>query len=203
MISRRNFMKALVIGMACSPIKKVFASKSKESKRTESLHDHFLGRRYEKDLKWGKREFLDDKILNMYNIHTSESLNIKYYSSGIYDHNALNKINYFLRCHYTNEIKEIDTKVLDLLCDIKDIVDKDKKVHIISGYRSAAYNDLLVRQGRNVSKNSLHLQGLAIDFSIEEVNTYELSRIARSFAAGGVGKYPEFVHIDVGRVRYW
>jgi len=31
----------------------------------------------------------------------------------------------------------------------------------------------------------------------------ELYRTARAFAAGGVGKYPEFVHIDVGRVRYW
>jgi len=203
MISRRNFMKALVAGIAYNPFKKVFASKSKESNHTEFPPTHPWERGAEEDLKGGKREFLDDKILNMYNIHTSESLNIKYYSSGVYDRNALNKINYFLRCHYTNEVKEIDIKVLDLLCNIKNIVDKDKKVYIISGYRSAAYNEFLIRQGRNVSKNSLHLQGLAIDFSIEEVNTYELSRIARSLAAGGVGKYPEFVHIDVGRLRYW
>lgn len=64
-------------------------------------------------------------------------------------------------------------------------------------------NELLISQGSNVSRNTLHLQGLAIDFSIEGVSNKGLSRIAKSFSAGGVGKYPEFVHIDVGRVRYW
>jgi uncharacterized protein YcbK (DUF882 family) len=93
--------------------------------------------------------------------------------------------------------------VLDLLSDIKDIVGKEKEIQIISGYRSIAYNELLISQGRNVSRNTLHLQGLAIDFSIEGVSNKGLSRIAKSFSAGGVGKYPEFVHIDVGRVRYW
>lgn len=173
MISRRNFLKALVATAVINPFKNVSASQRPE------------------------------RILNMYNIHTNESLNIKYYSSGIYDRDAIDNINYFLRCHYTNEVRNIDIKVLDLLCDIKDIVDKDGEVQIISGYRSLAYNEFLRSHGRNVSKNSLHLSGLAIDFSIEGVNNDELSRIARSFATGGVGKYPEFVHIDVGRIRYW
>ena len=173
MISRRNFIKAFVAGIAFDPFKKVFAS------------------------------FNTENILNMYNIHTDESLTVKYCSTGFYDRDALDKINYFLRCHYTNEIKAIDIGVLDLLCAIKDTAGRERKVNIISGYRSATYNEYLLHQGRNVSKNSLHLSGLAIDFTIEGINNNELSRIARSFAAGGVGKYPEFVHIDVGRVRCW
>jgi uncharacterized protein YcbK (DUF882 family) len=197
MISRRNFLRALVAGTAFYPFRNAFASISNPP---SPLPD---GRQAGPFRKAGKGGFTGERILKMYNIHTGESLNIKYYSSGNYDLKALDEINYFLRCHYTNEVKDIDISVLDLLCDIKDLVDKEKEIKIISGYRSLAYNEFLISQGRNVSKNTLHLQGLAIDFSIEGVSNKGLSRIAKSFSAGGVGKYPEFVHIDVGRVRYW
>jgi uncharacterized protein YcbK (DUF882 family) len=172
-ISRRIFLKTLLTGITLFPFKNVLASQKSE------------------------------RILNMYNIHTGEKINIKYCTSGLYNHDAISKINYFMRCHFTNEIKEIDIKVLDLLCDIKDIAGKDREVQVISGYRSPAYNQFLISQGRNVSKNSLHLKGLAIDFTINGVSNNKLSHIAKSFSAGGVGKYPEFVHIDVGRLRYW
>lgn len=173
MISRRKFIKALIAGTVLLPLRKVYASGNNE------------------------------RILGMYNIHTNEKLDIKYYSSGMYDSNALETINHFLRCHYTNEVKEIDIKVIDLLCDIKNSINKGKHIQIISGYRSPAYNAFLVSLGRNVSPNSLHQQGIAIDFSIEGVSSSKLYGIAKSFEMGGVGKYPEFVHIDVGRVRYW
>lgn len=192
MISRRIFFKALIAGSAFIPFKNVFASKNIEN----NLPLPFISRE-------GKQEFPHEKILNMYNIHTDERLNITYFSSGVYDRDALDKINYFLRCHYTNEVKEIDIRLIDLLHDIQDIIGKNKEVQIISGYRSILYNQFLISQGRNVNRNSLHLQGLAIDFAIEGISNDKLSQIAKSFAAGGVGKYPEFVHIDVGRARYW
>ena len=173
MISRRNFLKAAVTLAGAYPFRKVLASSKVE------------------------------RSLNLYNIHTNERLHVKYYESGIYDKNALQEINYLLRCHYSNEIIPIDTSLLDLLCDIKDILGKDKELHIISGYRSSAYNEYLRSLGRKVVHNSLHLYGLAIDFSIMGISTSKLSNIAKSFSAGGVGKYPEFVHIDVGRIRYW
>jgi len=173
MISRRIFLKALLTAAVYYPFKGVYAYQS------------------------------TDRILNMYNIHTNESLNTVYCSAGIYDPDAIDHINYFLRCHYTNEVKPIDIKVIDLLCDIKDIIGKNKKITIISGYRSFIYNRYLIRQGRNVSKNSLHIDGCAIDFTIEGISNSRLTRIARTFKAGGVGKYPEFIHIDTGEVRYW
>lgn len=173
MISRRKFIKAMVAGAAFFSFGNVYASTNTE------------------------------RILNMHNIHTGERLDIKYCSSGNYDREALDRINYFLRCHYTNEVKEIDVNLMDLLCEIKDAVDKDKKIQIISGYRSATYNEYLINNGRNVSRNSLHLRGLAVDFTMEGIGNNKLSGVAKSFAAGGVGKYPEFVHIDVGRLRYW
>lgn len=177
MISRRSFLKAVAAGIAVHPFKNALASQ--------------------------KTDLKTEKILSMYNIHTGESINIKYYESGAYDHDAINELNYLLRDHYTNEVKPINVKVLDLLCDIKDIFGNDKQVQIISGYRSPAYNEYLRSLGRRVSKNSLHLYGLAIDFVIPGVSNYELFRIAKSFGVGGVGHYPEFVHIDTGHKRYW
>lgn len=173
MITRRDFMKACVATATLFPFRDVFASMGGE------------------------------RILDMFNIHTGEQLNIRYCSSGAYDRDALEKINHFLRCHYTNEVREIDVGVLDLLCDIRDSVGTKKELQIVSGYRSPAYNQYLVSLGRHVSRNSLHLQGLAIDFAIDGVSNERLVRLAKSFRGGGVGKYEDFVHVDVGRVRYW
>jgi uncharacterized protein YcbK (DUF882 family) len=175
MISRRNLLKAIFTISVAYPFRKIFAlSKSKP-----------------------------ERILHLYNIHTDERLNTRYYESGIYNNNEINKINYILRCHYTNEIMPVDIDLLDLLCDIKDIFGKDREVNIISGYRSYTYNEYLRSLGRKVAKDSLHLYGLAIDFSIPGISNSELFEVAKSFLAGGVGKYPEFIHVDLGRIRYW
>jgi uncharacterized protein YcbK (DUF882 family) len=173
MISRRFFLKTLALATLFSYVGNVYAFEKKE------------------------------RALNLYNIHTGERLEVKYYSSGNYDLDALNEINRLMRCHYTNEIKPIDVRVLDLLCDIKDDIGQDRDVLIISGYRSHAYNEYLRRNGRGVVGNSLHLQGRAIDFRIPKVDMRKLSLLAKSYHTGGVGKYPDFVHIDDGRVRYW
>jgi uncharacterized protein YcbK (DUF882 family) len=173
--SRRKFLKFAAVAAAVYPfkVKKAFASQKTE------------------------------RSLNLYNVHTRESLDTRYFASGEYDYKALDKINYLLRCHYTNKVKAIDVGVLDLLCDIRETLAANKQLKIISGYRSPEYNEYLAGLGRHVAGNSLHLQGLAIDFAIDGIGTSKVSSIARSFASGGVGSYPEFVHIDVGRIRYW
>ena len=144
-----------------------------------------------------------DRILKLYNTHTGERLHVKYCSCGLYDKDAIDGINKLMRCHYTNEIKPIDVEVLDLLCDIKDRIEKNTEIQIISGYRSPAYNDYLWREGHGVVKNSMHLQGRAIDFYLPHIHNSKLFTLAQSFRVGGVGHYPDFVHIDNGRVRYW
>lgn len=144
-----------------------------------------------------------ERTLSLYNVHTDESLDVTYFSDGSYDYEALGKINHLMRCHYADEVKPISTEVLDLLCDIKDRSHKDRRIEIISGYRSVEYNEYLRTRSRNVARNSYHMQGLAIDFSVSGMSKNTLTEIAKSFYAGGVGKYSEFVHIDVGPIRYW
>jgi len=173
MITRRHFLKAIAAASVLYPFGKVFGADQPERR------------------------------LRLYNIHTDESLDISYFSSGSYDFEALGKINHLLRCHYNNTVKPIDIRVLDLLCDVKTRVGADKEIHIISGYRSPEYNDHLRGLGRNVAKNSYHMRGTAIDFSIQGFSMGSLSQAAKSFLAGGVGQYAGFVHIDTGPVRYW
>ncbi len=144
-----------------------------------------------------------ERTLSLYNVHTDESLDVTYFSDGSYDYEALGKINHLMRCHHADEVRPISTGVLDLLCDIKDRLHKDRRIEIISGYRSVEYNEYLRTRSRKVARDSYHMQGLAIDFSVSGMSKKTLSGVAKSFYAGGVGKYRQFVHIDVGPVRYW
>lgn len=144
-----------------------------------------------------------DKTLVLYNIHTGEQLETRYCVGGSYDWNQVYRIWHLLRCHYTNQVRPIDINVIDLLCEIKDRMACMGEIHIISGYRSPEYNAYLSSIGRQVSPESLHLSGLAIDFAIPGVSTRELSKRAIQLQEGGVGSYPDFIHIDVGRVRHW
>lgn len=173
MISRRHFLKAVAGIVTVYPFKKAFAFPKSE------------------------------RTLNMFNIHTGERIDIKYFQSGIYNQEALNIINNFLRCHFANEVKTIDINIINLLSDITDIAGRGKEVQVISGYRSKKYNEYLINLGKRVSRNSLHLSGTAIDFAIPEVGNDKLYHIAGSFKKGGVGLYSSFVHIDIGRTRNW
>lgn len=144
-----------------------------------------------------------EKVLRLRNVHTGERLFTRYWVNGRYVQSEVDRINYLLRCHYSNVVKPINIEVINLLCGIKDSLACGEEISIISGYRSPLYNNLLRRLGRHVAAASLHLQGLAIDFAIPGIRTKDLSQIAMQFQAGGVGLYPDFVHIDVGDVRRW
>jgi uncharacterized protein YcbK (DUF882 family) len=56
-----------------------------------------------------------------------------------------------------------------------------------------------------VGKNSLHVQGKAIDVRLADVASDRLRDVALGLRRGGVGYYEDndFVHVDVGRVRRW
>jgi uncharacterized protein YcbK (DUF882 family) len=144
-----------------------------------------------------------DRRLRLHNYHNDQRIEIQYCAGGVYDNEALDEINHFLRCHYTNKVSLMDVDVLDVLCDIQKTVGRDRFAEVYSGYRSPAYNELLRRRGRKVAKNSLHTTGQAIDFTFPGMSSRKLARIARSSGAGGVGTYRGFVHVDTGPVRSW
>jgi uncharacterized protein YcbK (DUF882 family) len=78
-------------------------------------------------------------------------------------------------------------------------------VHVVSGYRSPRTNAMLAAASDGVARNSLHTAGMAIDIRVPGRSLRHVHRAAVALQAGGVGYYPRsgFVHLDVGRVRYW
>ncbi len=146
-----------------------------------------------------------ERSLAFYNTHTGEQLRTVYWEQGNYIGESLGAINHILRDFRTNEIKDIDTKLLDLLFAIRNKLETQQPFHIISGYRSPETNALLRAHGTGIAEHSLHLVGQAIDIRTPGRDLRALHKTAVALKAGGVGFYPksDFVHVDVGRVRYW
>lgn len=156
------------------------------------------------------RELLDSGLplgkLSLLNLHSGERLTVTYRDrSGEYDLQALDDLNWLLRCHHTNEAHPFDVQTLEYLNLVDHRLGGNNEIHIISGYRSPKYNEYLRRQGRKVAERSLHLQGRAIDIRIPKVKLANLQRAARELRLGGVGYYPgnDFVHLDSGDFRMW
>jgi uncharacterized protein YcbK (DUF882 family) len=143
--------------------------------------------------------------LRFYQTHTGEHTRVAYFENGAYQSEALAAIDRALCDHRNGEVHPIDRRLLDLLYALAARLETREPFHVISAYRSAATNAMLARQSRGVSPRSLHLRGEAIDVRVPDRSLDELRRAARSLRAGGVGSYPgpNFVHVDVGRVRFW
>lgn len=145
------------------------------------------------------------RALAFYNLHTGERLKTVYWSLGAYVPEALDDINHILRDFRTGEIKPIETGLLDLLYTLRGRVESQEALHIISGYRSPDTNAQLSENSCGIAKNSLHMQGKAADIRLPGCSLEALHKAAVALKVGGVGYYPasDFVHVDIGRVRYW
>lgn len=145
------------------------------------------------------------RVLSLVSLHTGERTSTCYWRDGRYDPEALARIDHLLRDHRTNDVTRIDVRLLDLLVALRRTLDSDSPFHVISGYRSPRTNQALATKGRGVARKSLHMQGMAIDIRLPGRDLDGLWRAARSLKLGGVGHYPKsgFIHVDVGRVRYW
>ncbi len=152
-----------------------------------------------------KKLLLPPRRLSFYNIHTQENLAVTYFESGEYSSASLQKINYILRDHRTEEIQPIERDLLDLLFAITQTAKNRAPIHIISGYRSPSTNAMLRRRSKSVASRSLHMLGKAADIRFGDYSSWQLSEIAIRLSTGGVGYYPRsnFVHVDTGPVRTW
>jgi len=146
-----------------------------------------------------------DRELSFYNTHTGEKLSATFWSDGKYLDDGVEEINWILRDHRAGIASPIDPKLLDLLHQLQTKVEHQGEFHIISGYRSPATNNMLNKQSSGVAKRSYHMLGKAIDVRLPGFDSSQLHKAAISLRGGGVGYYSSsnFVHLDVGRVRYW
>ncbi|WP_340121985.1 YcbK family protein [Methylobacter svalbardensis] len=145
------------------------------------------------------------KVLALHNTHTGDRLKLTYFERGNYVEDALLEINHLFRDYHDGSVHPIDPALLDQLYDLKHSLEVRKPFNIVSGYRSPATNADLRRHSDGVAKNSLHMQGRAIDIRLEGIDTKRIRNAALALRRGGVGYYPRsnFVHLDTGSVRSW
>ena len=146
-----------------------------------------------------------ERTLSFYNLHTGESLKTTFCVGNHFLPDGLNEVNNVLRDHRSGEVCDISPRLLVLLDDLTKKLGTSSPLQVISGYRSPTTNAMLSQHSSGVAKKSLHMQGKAIDIRISGVTTAGLFKVAKSMQAGGAGLYTasDFVHLDVGAVRYW
>ena len=146
-----------------------------------------------------------ERSLAFYNTHTSERLKTIYWIQGVYLPEALQEMYRILRDHRANAMRPIDIHLFDLLYAMQCKLETRRPFHVVSGYRTPQTNALLRARRRGVAKNSLHIQGRAVDIRLPGTESAVIRRVALSLHAGGVGYYPQsdFVHVDTGPVRSW
>jgi len=135
---------------------------------------------------------------------TGEKAQLFYWANGM-----INQEHYWLASYLMRDVRQqkmiyMDVRLLDLLTVIQawlTYFGHKNPIVITSGYRTAKTNSSL----EGAAKNSMHLQGKAIDFTIPGLSVRDVGKIASHFQAGGVGIYPSrnFIHLDTGRVRTW
>ncbi|MGC8867827.1 MAG: YcbK family protein [Elusimicrobiales bacterium] len=142
-----------------------------------------------------------DGLLTIIRKDNGEVITVRYRNEdGSYNEDALERINRIARCSLTGEVKKIPIKLIELIDRISDRFGK-RAVILLSGYRSKPLNDITP----GAAKKSMHLIGWAMDIRIDGVSSRRVKDFARSLKLGGVGYYPRygFVHVDIGKVRYW
>lgn len=150
---------------------------------------------------------IEHKELKLRNLHTGEKAKVTYWENGEYLVDALAEIYLLMRDHRANSIAAIDIQLLDQLHMVQHRLDTSREIQLISGYRSEQTNNMLRGKSKKtgVAKNSLHMQGRAMDFRIEGLNLRHVHRATLASTDGGVGYYSRsgYVHMDTGRKRSW
>lgn len=145
------------------------------------------------------------RALKLFNTHTKEKLDVIYWENGDYIDDKLGQLHYFLRDHRTGKAALIDPKLYDFLHQVQTQLDKTKRIHVLSGFRTPETNAHLRKTSLGVARNSFHTKGRAVDIYIPGIDAKEIQKTARQLQLGGVGYYAKagFVHLDTGYARHW
>ena len=127
------------------------------------------------------------EIVSLANASERAKVNI-YNPDGSYSIDAIEDLNFVLRCRRTDAEKPIDVQLLTWLSLIYDHFG-GKPLQIVSGFRNQR------------KQTSNHFKGRATDIRIEGVTPKQVRAFAQTLDRGGmgIGLYPTsgFVHIDV------
>lgn len=147
------------------------------------------------------------RTISLYNIHTKETVTVEYKKDGKFVPSAMDQIDWVLRDWRKNEKTRMDPELIDLLWEVHAELGSREPIHIISGYRSRATNNMLRATRGGQASQSRHILGKAADVHFPDVPVRRIRYSALVRERGGVGYYPTsaipFVHLDTDRVRAW
>lgn len=195
--ARRNCLKSIlagIVGMGLS-----------------SYHNPLLAKtglilpQYYADDRTAAEFWAKPRVLNLYRPATGEHRIVCYWRDG-----ALDERGYVEACHMLRDVRggvtaTIDLRMLNILRGMTGWLEAANGIkdpyEIHSGYRSKKTNDAT----EGAARDSFHMKGMASDGKIRGLPVDYLGRLIAAYQAGGVGFYVsrEFIHSDVGRVRYW
>lgn len=146
-----------------------------------------------------------DRLLEIRRADTGEQRSILFYGMK----QGYIKNGYLAACWFLRDTKDnntvinIDAGLLNLLYGLQEwarIAGKPNPlITVNSAYRTPRRNATI----EGAAKNSLHIQGRAVDITMRGIGLKQLADMAAHFNAGGIGLYGSFVHLDTGRVRNW
>jgi uncharacterized protein YcbK (DUF882 family) len=148
----------------------------------------------------------EERTIELFNTHTRDTVRVVFKRDGRYVPEALEQLSKILVDHRSGETHPMDPGLFDQLFDLARAAGVEPSYEIISGYRSPESNSqMAAKPGSGVSKNSLHMQGRAMDVRLKGCTVERLRDLALAAKRGGVGYYQRsrFVHIDTGSFRTW
>jgi uncharacterized protein YcbK (DUF882 family) len=146
-----------------------------------------------------------DRSIGITRIGTGDSFNGVYWRDGRYDTEALRQLNWVMRDPHLDEATPMDPRLFDVLNAVAGRMDTSPSYEVVSGYRAPETNAANARRSRRVSRQSLHMSGMAADVRLPGRSSMGMARLAAEMQMGGVGLYRRdgFVHLDCGPSRRW
>ena len=148
---------------------------------------------------------MGDGTLSLVNAHTDDRATVHYRrKDGSYAADELARLRHVVRSQ--GDAREIDVslRLVEVLSWLEHAAG-GKPLVVLSGYRSPDYNQGLKAQGKAVAGGSLHTEGLATDLAFPRDQLPRLWHRVRDLDCCGAGYYAKegFLHVDVGRPRFW
>ncbi|WP_333822977.1 YcbK family protein [Pinisolibacter sp.] len=120
-----------------------------------------------------------------------------------YDHGAILELSWLWRDNEDGRAIWIEPRLFDALAAIQTGIGRANgallPLVLTSGCRSPAHNGAT----EGAARQSTHIDGLAGDIRVSGVEPKIVALAAAMYGAGGVGLYPNHVHVDVWRRRFW
>src|SRR5581483_7264326 len=146
-----------------------------------------------------------DGEVSLQNGHTGDKLHVRYRrADGSYDAQSLAAVDRFFRSRGDDDTTRVALRLIETIDYLEDR-ERPRAIVLVSGYRSGEYNSSLIARGHKAARTSMHTEGLAADLRFVGLDQRALWIAVRELECCGAGWYATngFLHLDVGRPRFW